>query len=65
MPFIEPSDLVNVMRYYTVRQPRWFETRNASWNGIVDPPFAEVLTSTIFGYTFNLVEHWSLLNRDL
>lgn len=62
--FENPSDIVNVIRYYTIRQPKWFESRNASWNGNVEPPFAEVLTSTLFGYTFNLIEHSELLNED-
>ena len=64
-PFDDPTDLVNVIRYYTAKQPKWFQTKNATWNGNVDPPFAEVLTSTLFGYTFNLIEQAKLLNEDL
>jgi hypothetical protein len=53
------------MDYYSFYQHDWFASRNASWNNVIDPPFAKIMTSTLMGYTFNLIEQSKLLNEDL
>ena len=62
--FNNNTDLTEVMRAYMKNQQHWFKTRNVSWNGVVDPPFAEVLTSTTYGRTFNLLEMADLYNDE-
>lgn len=66
-PFVisNPLDLFDMLNYYyAVYQPKWFDSRNITWNRSSDPPFAQVLTSTLYGYTFNLIEMSKLLNED-
>jgi hypothetical protein len=55
---------MEALDYFTFYQTPWFEGRTASWNKHTDPAFARILTSTIKGYTFNLIEQSKLLNED-
>lgn len=63
--FHNNTHLIEVLKIYMKTQQKWFRTRNASWNGIADPPFAEVMTSTIYGKTFGLVEMSDLLHESM
>lgn len=56
---------MRVLKLYMSMQPNWFERRNAIWNERIEPPFANILTSTTYGYTFNLMEQNTLMNVEL
>ena len=60
--FQNHTDLMKVLKTYTKNQQKYFQSRTASWNGVIDPPFAQVLTRTTYGRTFNLLEMADLFN---
>lgn len=43
-------------------QRKWFGNSIRSWNNEDDPEFAEILTRKGFGFTFNMIEDFRLLN---
>lgn len=50
------SILMDYLKILTKHQQNWFQSIKASWNGIIEPPFADILTMSIYGKTFNIVE---------
>lgn len=58
------SEFVDFLRDYTHEEPPWFIYKNAKWNGVDNPPFAEILTDIGIGNTFNLIDKSKLLHED-
>jgi hypothetical protein len=65
LDFKKSTDLLGFVRFYQFSQMDWLDRMNATWNGVVEPPFVEVLTNTIFGQAFNMVEMSNLLYENL
>lgn len=63
--FKKSTDLVYFLKDYTFYQRNWFEEMEASWNKDINPPFAQILTASLYGYTFNLVEQSKLLDEKM
>ena len=61
--FSSTSDFVDLLKYYTNLERPWFDNRNAKWNKVTEPVFAEILTQNGFGYTFNLINQSHLLRN--
>lgn len=59
------SSIVEYLRNMTDESKIWFNSRKASWNYIVDPPFAEVLTRQGYGFTFSMIAAEKIFNFDV
>lgn len=62
--FTSTSDFVKMLLEEFHDERPWFKYRNAKWESIINPPFAEILTNYGFGYTFNLIDKSELLNDE-
>lgn len=62
--FTSNTEVVEFLRNMT-EQRNWFDERQASWNTILDPPFAETITARGIGFTFNIIDSEDLLNLSV